>query len=158
MYRKSAIVFFVCSILFHILISISSIRFITLVEESFSEGLPDIIKYSIGLIIFFSALSIAVYKTIKRKTFGFVFIAVLLVCHFFFYISLVFGKGIHICPIIKFRYVLVKGQPITKLVSLILLSYGIYMVAFLLLFSLILSINFLIHLKRNPKLIPKKVI
>lgn len=156
MFWKSAIVFFVCSILFHALISISSIRFITHIKDSVSEGLPDIIKYSIGLIVFIGVLGIAIYKTIKRKTFGFVFTAVLLVCHFFFYMSLVCSRKFSIVPVIKLRYVLVVGRLDINLVSWILLSCGIYIIAFLLIFSLILSINFLINLKRNPKLISIK--
>lgn len=155
-YIRPAIVFFIFAILYDITLSISAIAYFWYLITIHSTKFLQIFNYSIGIIIIISVTTISILKILKKETFGFVLATVLLVWNFLSFLSTFFGGN----PLgFAFEVILnnaVRSNPILLFFLKLLSTFWYPVFISLLICSLILLINFLFHLRRDPELIAAK--
>lgn len=158
MYRKTAIVFFVCSIILFIFVSISEMEHIWIMKDELPAGtlLLFIISYLLILNIKIGVIIVTISKIMKREVLGFVFATVLLVWRFFYYISIFTGRRLFDSAFYVIQNKVINSNPILSFIPNFSLTFKPYILVFMFLFLLIPLTNFLFYLKRDPKLIPLK--
>lgn len=153
MYRKPAVAFFVCTIIYLVIFFISSIDDGLTFRDEMSPRMLHLFVYcmSLILVIKISAVIYAISKIMKREVLGFVFAAVLLVWIFDHYITYFLNIRLFYSTYNALKNDVFEGNPILSLPSKIVFEFGTHIIVFMFLFSLILLINFLFYLKRDPK-------
>jgi hypothetical protein len=112
------------------------------------------LNFSLNVVIVIFVVIIAISKITKKRTFGFVLTAVLVISFFSSYMSNIFGGGPVELVYRTIQYDSIKSSQILLFPLRVLLIFWFPMHILLLIFSVVLLINFLFHLKRDPKLIP----
>ncbi|MBN1574337.1 MAG: hypothetical protein JW984_14150 [Deltaproteobacteria bacterium] len=158
MYRKTAIIFFVCSIILFIFVSISEMERIWIMKGELPAGtLPlFIISYLLIFSIEIGVMIYAISKIMKREVLGFVFAAFLLVWRFFYYISIYTGRRLFDSAFYVIQNKVIYSNPILSFIPKFSLAFKPYILVFMFLFLLIPLTNFLFYLKRDPKIKPLK--
>lgn len=155
-YRKLAIVFFVFTIFYYFSLSISFIAYYWYSINISSTKILEIVKVLLDIILIISVTIISISKILKRKKSGIVLPAILLVWNFLSFMSAFFGGN----PLgFAFRAIQsdgIKSNPILLNFLKLLIIFWNPLFILLVIFSLILLINFLFHLRRDPSLVPAK--
>lgn len=158
MYRKTAIVFFICNILFYILASTSVIESLWVIRSKLSIVKLQLYFFSIflSLVITIGVTFFVILKIEKREAFGFVFAAVILVWRFVYFASkLIIDRSFNFAYD-ALQNDVISSNPILSFSPRVLHTFGPHILVFLLLLSLVPLANFLFYLKRDPELFEAK--
>lgn len=155
-YRKSAIILFLFMGLYSFFMAITAFELFWFAEYIMILKIFFVFSVLLDYSIYFCALIVAVYNICKRKTFGYVLSAIFLIWEFSSSMSYLLCEVSFTLPDTVMQNDVIRNDLLLSLPPKFLNLFEPYMFVLVLVFSYILLVNFLLHLERDPELIPKK--